>query len=94
MPQEDVDNAIALTEIAGKFDIMMQNIESVKEKQEEMAHDIGHIKEAVYNPDSGLYARLRELEQWKETSSRLIWMIIASVVTLTVASIYKLLIKA
>ena len=56
-----------------------------------MAEDIGKIKEAVYNPDSGLYARLRELESWKETSERLIWIIITSVATLTVATVYKIL---
>jgi hypothetical protein len=68
----------------------MQKIETVKDKQDEMAEDILKIKEAVYNPDSGLYARLRELETWKETSSRLIWLIITSVTTLAVATIYKM----
>jgi len=89
MAPENVTNAVALAEIAGKFDIMMQNIESVKEKQEEIASDVSQIKEAVYNPDSGLYARLRELENWKDTSSRLIWMITTAVVTLSVATIYR-----
>ena len=90
MENESVSNAVALTELNGKFDIMMSNLNTVKDKQEEIAQDIVQIKEAVYNPDSGLYARLRELEGWKETSSRLLWMIITSVVALTVATIYKL----
>jgi hypothetical protein len=30
--------------------------------QERMGDDISKIKEAVYNPDEGLYARLRALE--------------------------------
>lgn len=90
MANESVNNAVALTELNGKFDIMMSNLDTVKDKQEEMAQDIVQIKEAVYNPDSGLYARLRELESWKDTSSRLLWMIITSVVALTVATIYKL----
>ena len=68
---------------------MIQSIDTVKEKQEEMAEDIGKIKEAVYNPDSGLYARLRELENWKQTSSRIIWMIVTALVSLTVATLYK-----
>lgn len=67
----------------------MDKIETVKDKQDEMAEDIAKIKEAVYNPDQGLYARLRELESWKETSSRLIWLIITSVTTLVAATIYK-----
>lgn len=84
-----VETAVAWAEVNGKFDRMLQAIDTVKEKQEEMADDIGKIKEAVYNPDEGLYARLRELESWKETSSRLLWMVITAVVTLTVTTIYK-----
>jgi hypothetical protein len=89
MSDKDLTSAVAIIELGGKLDIITQSIETVKDKQDEMAHDIVQIKEAVYNPDSGLYARLRELEQWKNTSSRLLWMIITSVVTLTVATIYK-----
>ena len=80
---------VALVEMAGKFDQIMDKIETVKEKQEEMAEDIAKIKQAVYHPDEGLYSRLRELESWKETSSRLIWLIITSVTGLLVAAIYK-----
>lgn len=83
------NSAVAFAEISGKFDQMMDKIETVKEKQEEMAVDITQIKEAVYNPDQGLYARLRELETWKDTSSRLIWLIITSVTGLIVATVYK-----
>ena len=84
------NSAVTFAEISGKFDQMMDKIETVKDKQDEMAEDIAKIKEAVYNPDQGLYARLRELESWKETSSRLIWLIITSVTCLTVATIYKM----
>ena len=83
------DSAVTFAEISGKFDQMMDKIETVKDKQDEMAEDIAKIKEAVYNPDQGLYARLRELESWKDTSTRLIWLIITSVTALTVAKIYK-----
>ncbi len=91
MSNETVENAVAWAEVHGKFDRMIQSIDTVKEKQEEMAEDVAKIKEAVYNPDSGLYARLRELESWKDTSSRLLWMIIASVISLTAATFYKAL---
>jgi hypothetical protein len=84
-----VENAVALAEISNKFDQVMQIIEHIKEKQEEMAQDIIKIKDAVYNPDLGLYARLRELENWKKASSRLLWVIITSIATLTVAAIYR-----
>ena len=84
------DDAV-VAEMNGKFDQIMQKLETVNDKQNEMGNDIAKIKEAVYNPDEGLYARLRELESWKETSSRLIWIIISAVATLTVATIYKFL---
>jgi hypothetical protein len=81
--------AVAWAEINGRFDQVIQSIDTVKDKQDEMADDISKIKEAVYNPDSGLYARLRELENWKQTSSRIIWMVVTAVVSLVVATIYK-----
>jgi len=83
--------AVAFAEMNGKFDQIMQKLEVVNEKQDEMAEDIAKIKEAVYHPDEGLYARLRELEGWKDTSSKLIWIIITVVVGLTVATAYKTL---
>lgn len=92
MSHNDATNVkVTFVEIEGKFDQIMNNIDTVKEKQEEMAQDITKIKEAVYHPDQGLYARLKELESWKETSARLTWLIITSVIGLTVATIYKTL---
>jgi hypothetical protein len=82
---------VTFAEIDGKFKQIMNKIDIVKDKQDEMADDIGKIKEAVYNPDSGLYARLRELESWKDTSGRLIWIIITTVVGLAAATVYKIL---
>ena len=86
---KNTKGSVALAEINGKFDQMLQSIDTVKEKQDEMAEDISKIKEAVYNPDSGLYARLRELENWKQTSSRIIWMVVTAVISLAVATVYK-----
>ena len=58
-----------------------------------MAVDIGKIKEAVYNPDQGLYARLKELESWKETSTRLTWIIVTALAGLGTATLWNLLIN-
>ena len=71
-----------------KFNRMMDAIETVKDKQDAMAEDIGKIKEAVYNPDQGLYARLRELENWKRTHSKLMWMVVSSMIGLVSAAIF------
>ena len=53
--------------------------------------DVKKIKEAVYNPDSGLYARLRELEQWKESQAKVQWTIITTVIGLVAATLYKMI---
>ena len=72
-------------EINGKLERMMDGIETVKERQEDMASDILKIKEAVYHPDEGLYARLRELEQWKRNSSRVMWILVTGLCALMFA---------
>ena len=74
-------------EINGKLQRMVDGIETVKERQEDMASDICKIKEAVYHPDEGLYARLRELEQWKRNSSRVIWLLVTGIAALFFAVI-------
>ena len=69
-------------------------IERMSERQEEMVEDVKKIKEAVYNPDSGLYARLRALEQWKENQSKVQWAVITTVIGLVAATVYKMILSA
>jgi len=75
---------IALSELTNK-------IETLIDKQEELAENISKIKEAVYNPDQGLYARLKDLdariehiERWKNMNVRLMWVVGASIAGLLV----------
>lgn len=83
------DNKDYNLEIQSKLDKLCNGIDVVSNKQEEMSEDIAKIKEAVYNPDQGLYARLRELETWKSTSSKMIWTLFTSVVGLIGAFILR-----
>ena len=76
-------------EIQAKLDKICNGMDVMSDKQEIMSSDIAKIKEAVYNPDQGLYARLRELETWKRTSSRMIWTLFTSVVGLIGAFVLK-----
>jgi UDP-N-acetylmuramyl tripeptide synthase len=66
-------------------------IERMAERQDEMLDDVKQIKEAVYNPDSGLYARLRALEQWKEAQVKIQWYMTTSIIGLVCATVYKAL---
>lgn len=76
-------------EIQSKLDKICNGMDVMQDKQELMSCDIAKIKEAVYNPDQGLYARLRELETWKKTSSRMIWTLFTTVIGLIGAFILK-----
>lgn len=57
-----VDTAVGFTELRGHLQRIEDMIKSVKDKQEEMSEDITKIKEAIYNPDQGIYSRLKEVE--------------------------------
>lgn len=51
------------------------NIKHMHTTQTQMAEDIRSIKEAIYNPEVGLYARLRDVEQWQDNMSKVIWSV-------------------
>jgi hypothetical protein len=68
-----------------KLTVMMvelsAKVQTILDKQEELAENVSQIKEAVYNPDQGLYARLKELdtriqlvESWKNINVQLMWV--------------------
>jgi len=84
---------IDIVTLNGNLQRLVDAIDVIKERQEQMALDIGKIKEAVYNPDQGLYARIRALESWKDTSTRLTWIIITSVAGLSTATIWNMLVN-
>jgi hypothetical protein len=67
---------LMMTELVTKMQVLL-------EKQDELGENISKIKEAVYNPDNGLYARLSRLdsrldmlEAWKNTNAKALWIII------------------
>jgi hypothetical protein len=78
MPEIEQSHNLALmiTEIATKMQVLL-------DKQDELAENISKIKEAVYDPDKGLYARLTKLdarldalEAWKNNNNKVVWIII------------------
>ena len=85
---KDLDRDLVL-ELTRKLDKLCIAVEAVKDRQDEMMENVGKIKEAVYNPDEGLYARIRALEAWKETSSRIIWTLFTAVIGLASALVIK-----
>lgn len=98
---DDTTKEIAST-LALQFDVIdLENrlerigdgIAALQSKQVEMAEGIAKIKEAVYNPEQGIYARLRELENWKKTHIKLMWLMTSSVVGLLTAAIFNSLVS-
>ena len=78
-----------LMEMKSSIDRLCTGMDSLREKQEEILQDVSKIREAVYNPDEGLYARIRALESWKSTSSRMIWTLFTTVIGVVGALILK-----
>ncbi len=80
-----------LIELNAKLERLINGIDTLHANQERMGDDISKIKEAVYNPDEGLYARLRNLEQWKESTSRVQWMVSSGVIMLMVKMLWDVM---
>ena len=83
---------------------LTNKIEQLIEAQRAVAEDIGKIKEAIYNPDEGIYSRIRDverqiikdgdlriakLEETIEGMKRLQWMVIGAGVAAVVSVIFK-----
>ena len=45
---------------------LTMQVQRMSDKQDEMLSDVRTIKDAVYHPEQGLYARVRDLEQFTE----------------------------
>ena len=86
----DLDTNLVL-ELTRKLDKLCSAVETVRDRQDEMIENVAKIKEAVYNPDEGLYARIRALESWRDTSSKVIWTLFTAVVGLASALLIKIL---
>tara|TARA_Y100000310_G_scaffold205020_1_gene205313 strand:+ start:97 stop:372 length:276 start_codon:yes stop_codon:yes gene_type:complete len=82
--KETSNTDILLVELSNKIQVLL-------DKHEEMAENIAKIKEAIYNPDQGLYARIRELETWKENYSRIIWLVLTSIIGLGAHTLWNIL---
>ena len=83
-----------ITQITTGILEIKNDIERIAEKQDEMIRDIRDVKSAIYNPDSGLYARLRALEQWKQAQSKIQWGVIMAVVGLVTTTLYKMIMNS
>tara|TARA_R110001592_G_scaffold1289_5_gene7616 strand:- start:2418 stop:2693 length:276 start_codon:yes stop_codon:yes gene_type:complete len=70
---------------------LLSGIDSIKDNQKEAVAAIVEIHDAIFDPDRGLFARVKEVETWKQTSSKLLWIITTSTVGLVLAQIFKVI---
>ena len=88
-PMDSDETVKQLVELNSKLDMLEMKIDEVKDRQEDMAEDMAKVRESVYHPDQGLYARLRELEAWQKTSSKIIWMVVSTMIGIVAYTITK-----
>ena len=67
---------------------LSHQIQRMSDKQDEMIDDVKKIKEAIYNPEQGLYARVRDLEQWQQGIAKFIWTVGIAVTGLIIQAVY------
>ena len=76
------------------------DLKNMVQKQEDLHNDIKDVKSAIYNPNSGLYTRIRDLderikdlESWQGNVTKILWTIATTVTGLVAATIYKLIME-
>ena len=68
---EDNQFKILATEVKAGLELLSVKMDDIKEKQEEVASMVNRVEKSLYEPDQGLYARVRDLEQWKNQQSKM-----------------------
>ena len=76
-----------IIELDKKVDRVISNVEIIKEKQDEINRDLSKIKD----PDTGLFARVKTLEDWKSSQSKLTMTGIATLVALIIKQFWDLI---
>ena len=61
--EQKICNSPALN---GGFDTLMFKVEKIEESQEKIVVQVDSIHEAVYHPDDGLFARVKDIEHIKK----------------------------
>jgi len=67
---QDSQIQLLVTEVKASFDVLSVKMDDIKEKQEEMTSIINRVEKSLYEPDAGLYASIRDLEQWKKSQEK------------------------
>lgn len=77
----------AIVNLDKKLDRLVTTVDTLKSAQDLFAQDMLKIKD----PDTGIYPRIRTLEQWKETHSKFMWIVSTTTVAMVIKQIWDLL---
>jgi hypothetical protein len=65
-----------------KIDRLAQSVENIHKENKQILEKLDNISSAIYNPDEGLYARIKEqetriqiLETFKSGTTKALWLI-------------------
>jgi seryl-tRNA synthetase len=92
-PSKDSMQAIKNLDMEIDFELkkISLTVDEINKRQEQMASDIKQIKDAVYNPETGLYARIKQLENWKNGVAKVLWSVATTTLGLLVVTVWKLI---
>ena len=91
----DIHHTETLIELNSKLERLLTGIELLSQNQERMAEDLSKIEEdisKIRDPDEGLYARLRALEQWRASTVKIQWVVFSTVMALAIKQVWDTII--
>ena len=85
--QDMSDLKEAIVNLDKKLDRLVTTVDTIRSAQDLFAQDMQKIKD----PDTGIYPRIRTLEQWKDTQSKFMWIFATSMVGVIAKILWDLL---
>ena len=85
--QDMSDLKEAIVNLDKKLDRLVTTVDTIRSAQDLFAQDMQKIKD----PDTGIYPRIRTLEQSKDTQSKFMWIFATSMVGVIAKILWDLL---
>lgn len=63
---KEIEKKLECSALNGGFDRLMSKVDAIEESQMTIANKVDELHDSIYDPDNGLYARLKEIEHEKE----------------------------
>lgn len=63
---KEIEKKLECSALNGGFDRLMSKVDAIEESQTTIANKVDELHDSIYDPDNGLYARLKEIEHEKE----------------------------